>query len=177
MKSLFVSLVALLFAFFLGCQNSITDPVVTDNSKYFGTSEEEIAFKDAASTFPGLIKLDGNLFDPLHPVYNVQIDGIIRYDLEMLYQNDPEALKVKIYINASLKSYCPGQNTHWMVYGLTEDVLYSSTSILVKSFDVKNTRNCHFNLVLRLKVNEKEVILISAELKPYGGSYANRDFF
>jgi hypothetical protein len=174
MKTLFVWLVALLFAFFLGCQNSITDPVVTDNSEYIGTSEEEIAFKDAVSAFPGLIKLDGNLFDPLHPAYAVQIDGIIRYKLELLNQ---EALKVIIYINASLKSGCPGQNKHWMVYGLTEDVLHSTTGILEKSFDVKNTCNCHFKLVLRLKVNEKEVILISAELKPYGGCYANRDFF
>lgn len=174
MKALFVSLVALLFAFFIGCQSSITDPALSENTAI--AEEEEMAFKDAVSSFPGLIKLDGNLFDPIHLPYPVQMEGVIRYKLDML-PNIDQALKVSIYINASLKSGCPSQNKHWMVYGLTEDVLYSSTSILVKSFDVKNTCNCHFKLVLRLKVNEKEVILISSELKPYGGCYANRDFF
>ena len=171
MKTLFVSLVALLFAFFIGCQSSITDPALSENTAI--AEEEEMAFKDAVSSFPGLIKLDGNLFDPIHLPYPVQMEGTIRYNLEMLTNID-QALKVSIYINATLKSGCPGQNKHWMVYGLTEDVLTSYTNrILEKSFEVRNTGNCNYKFVLRFKVNEKEVILISTELKPYVGYYAN----
>ncbi|MEJ2105371.1 MAG: hypothetical protein P8X47_12470 [Ignavibacteriaceae bacterium] len=38
MKALFVSLAVLLFVFFLGCENSITDPAVSDNTNSFATA-------------------------------------------------------------------------------------------------------------------------------------------
>jgi len=40
MKTLFVALVALLFAFFIGCQSSITDPV-SETTNMAGTVDEE----------------------------------------------------------------------------------------------------------------------------------------
>lgn len=176
MKTLFVSLVALIFIFFAGCQSSITDPVVTDNQ--VTAVQEESAYKDIASVFPGVINLSGSLSDPVHTLFDVQISGVVRYNLEKIDLNDPSLLKVSIYVRADLKHKCPGQNKHWWIYGLTQDMLsISHTMILEKSYAVRNTCGCHYNLVMRFKVNEKEVILISMELKSSGGCYADKNFF
>lgn len=175
MKALFVSLVALLFAFFIGCQNSLTDPIVPDQENTAAISEED-AFKDAASTYPGFIELNGNLFDQLHPGFDVQIAGVIKYNTVLL-NGDLPYMKVYMYINADLKSCCPGHNQHMKVLGMTEDILYTPTKILEKSFEVRNTCKCHYKLVLRFKVNQDGVFLISKELKAYGGCYANTNVF
>ena len=176
MKALFVALVALLFAFFLACQSSITDPVVTDSQ--LTAVQEESAYKDAASLFPGVIRLSESLSDPVHTLFDVQISGVVKYNLEQININDPSLLKVSIYVNADLKHRCPGQNRHWWVYGLTQDVLpISHTAILEKSYTVRNTCGCHYNLIIRYKVNEKEVLVMTMELKSVGGCYADKNFF
>ena len=59
MKTLFVALVALLFAFFLGCQSSITDPVAPDQTNLASAVDQEtFAYKDVISTWPGLIRIN-----------------------------------------------------------------------------------------------------------------------
>ncbi len=46
MKTLFVSLVAFFFAFFIGCQeNSITDPVMNDTGAEFTTNLHQLLTK------------------------------------------------------------------------------------------------------------------------------------
>ena len=56
MKTLFVALVALLFAFFIGCQSSVTDPEVPESNEYIGyTDEESFAYKDVFTfTYPNV---------------------------------------------------------------------------------------------------------------------------
>ena len=60
MKTLFVALVALLFAFFLGCQSSITDLRSQAIQNSWGSaSEETFAYKDAFNfKYPELIRLE-----------------------------------------------------------------------------------------------------------------------
>ena len=176
MKTFFAAFVALMLVFFLGCQNSITDPVLPDETNVAGMTEEDM-WKDAASTWPGTIELTGTLFDQLHPSFDVQISGVVKYNIYIFDQQDYGYMKVNIYVNADLKSFCPNQNKHWKVFGMTEDILDTPTKILEKSFDVRNTCSCHYKLVLRFRVDTEKLILISTELKPYGGCYANRNQF
>ena len=174
MKTLFVSLVALLFAFFLGCQSSITDPELLEPTKFIGTSgEDNSAYKDVLSYYPGAIKLEGVLYDPSHRLNSMaEISGIVRYNFEKvtLDKTSPKpAIKVNMYINAELKGGCPGQHHPWLVSNSSEDLVYTSASIqpvynLEKSFRVKNTCCSPMNLVLKFQVSEKALTLVSMRL-------------
>ena len=156
------------FAFFFGCQESITDPVFQES----GITGLE-ASKDIASTYPGVIDLGGILFNPSRPNFDVHIDGVVRYKIQIPNPYELEAFtKINLYINAALKSTCPGQEKqNWRVYGYTEDFLYPTPAsetefyILEKSFEVRNSCSCHMKLVLKFKVVKKSIILISKELK------------
>ena len=172
MKTFLAAFVAIMLVFLLGCQNSITDPVLPDETNITVMTEEEI-WKDAASTWPGTIELTGILFDQLHPSFDVQISGVVKYNIYVIEQEDYGYMKVNIYVNADLKSCCPNQNKHWKVFGMTEDILNTPTKILEKSFEVRNTCNCHYDLVLRFRVDTEKLILISTELKPKGNYRAN----
>ena len=171
MKTLFVIFVAFLLTFFIGCQDLVSDPEMTENIA------GENVNKDFVSTWPGYIELNGSLFDQLHPNFDVQIAGVVKYKIDPVDQIDANNIKVHIYVTAEMKSFCPNQNGPWKVFGITEDILYSSTKILEKSFEVKNTRNCHYKLVLRFMVREEKLILISKELRPYGKMYADKSEF
>lgn len=175
MKTLFATLVAFLLVFFLGCQNTVTDPVLSDGASASNLTQEDI-WKDFASVWPGVIELNGTLYDQLHPNYDVQISGVVRYNITILDQVD-FANKINIYVNADLKSFCDSQNNHWKVFGMTEDILYTPTKILEKSFEVRNTCSCYYKLVLRFKVDSEKLTLISIELQPFGGCYANKNQF
>ena len=174
MKTLFASLLALFFAYFIGCQeNSITDPVMNDAGAEFTIAAPTID-KDIISYYPGSIKLEGMIYDPSHRLNSfAEIKGTVRYRLDQI-QTDKRpprsAIKVQLYVNAELKSNCPNQNCPWTVINTAEEVLYSSSAIqsvyfLEKSFRVRNTCCASLNLVLKFQVDEKAVTLVSMSLK------------
>lgn len=173
MKTLFVTLAAFLFAFIAGCQSSITDPVVPEPNKFIGTTDEEtFAYKDAVSTWPGIIKLEGSLYDPSHRLNSMaEISGIIRYNFEKvnLDKASPKpAIKVKMYINAELSGGCLGQGL-WIVFGTSEAIInnfvnYQQVIFIEKSFKVRYTCCYPMNLVLKFQVGEKALTLVSMRL-------------
>lgn len=175
MKTLFVSLVALLFAFFIGCQNSITDPVSENTNMTATVQDETIAYKDAVSLWPGVIKLDGNICEPIHNTCDVTlISGIIRYNIKPIRAGHHliTALNVGVYINAELKSGFDDTDGPWRVFGMTQELVYLPTSnqevyTLDKEFFVRNTGNYRLILALKFEVNEKVAKLISMELRNY----------
>lgn len=174
MKTLFISLVAVLFAFFLGCQNSITDPVVPETTNIAGTVDEEtVAYKDAVSLWPGVIKLEESICEPIHNTCNTTfIGGVIRYDIKPLpprHRFQP-TLKVGVYINAEFKSNFFETVDPWRVYGMTEDIIYFSAAeqefyTLDKEFLLTNTGDYRLKLVLRFRVSKTALVLISMDLK------------
>lgn len=173
MKTLFVSLVALLFAFFLGCHSSITDPELLEPTKFIGTSgEDNSAYKDVLSYYPGAIKLEGVLYDPSHRLNSMaEISGIVRYNFEKvtLDKTSPKpAIKGNMYINAELKGGCPGHGP-WIVFGTSEAIVktsvnYQQVIFVEKSFKVRNTCCSPMNLVLKFQVSEKALTLVSMRL-------------
>lgn len=190
MKTLFVSLVALLFAFFLGCQNSITDPEMSESTQFVGNAQEDIAtYKDFISfTYPNVIKLSGTLLDPNQSIYNqVKISGVVRYGIKKIntgtnsqipvahYKSSPNETstpkyKVDFYLDAAFKSNDPHCNRTWSAKG-TADQIFVTNSLnnavvsFVKSFRVKNTCYSPLYLVLRFEFSEKELRLVSMDLQ------------
>ncbi len=172
MKTLFVSLAALLFAFFVGCQSSITDPVNQDN--YGSAYTENFASKDWISTFPGEIKLNGIIDDPSHSFEGcAQINGTVRYRIDLVHFNKVRpaphsALKVSLLVNAKIKCQNPADDNLWIVDGSSEDLVYQSNVnqtiyYLEKSFRVQyNGRG--MDLVLKFSVIEKRLELVSMRL-------------
>jgi hypothetical protein len=174
MKTLFVAFAALLFAFFLGCQSSITDPVVSEQSNMTATVDEEtFAFKDAISCWPGFIKLDGNICEPIHNTCNTTlIAGVIRYDIKPIITGNHtvRALRVGLYINAEFKPNFDETNGPWRVFGMTQDIVSLRASngevyTLDKEFLVTNTDNYRLKLALSFKVTKNDLTIISMELK------------
>ena len=190
MKTLFVSLAALLFAFFLGCQSSITDPVVPESTEFVGNAEEEtFAYKDVFNfNYPEMIKLDGTLFDPSHRLNSfAEIKGVVRYGIREVnggttavnstefYKVRPSGtpdkkFKVSLYVDAALKVNCPRYNQPWTVKKAAEQIVIVSSAnqsviYIQKSFRVKNTCCAPLDLVLKFEVNERELKLVSMELK------------
>ena len=160
MKTLFVALVALLFAFFLGCQSSITDPVL-ENTNY----------KDAVSYWPGVINFDTDICEPIHNTCNTTvIAGVIRYKIDKFTipsATEPVNRKVSIYINATVK----GLDAVWTVYGMSEEIVYLSNIneqvyIFDKEFAVRPTgHNFKLKLVVKFELDGKSVNLVSMELR------------
>lgn len=185
MKTLFVSLFALLFAFFIGCQESlITDTTVPEHTKFLGTPDEnatashDILGKDALSYYPGVIKLEGMIYDPSHRLNSfAEISGVVKYKLEKVYFDSKppapqEAINVKLYIRAELKGGCT--NHPWAVNSSTQDMVVisninQSVYFLEKSIRVKNTCCAPLNLFMKFQVNEKVITLVSMELKKVPG--------
>jgi len=177
MKTLVVSLVAFLFALIIGCQeSSITDPVSNDTEFNRNTTVPNSADKDFTSYYPGVINLEGKLFDPSHPFdKSAMIYGVVRYGLDSnpsgVEQRPPfAAIKVRLFINAELKGGCTGQGHPWTVNSRSEDIVYitginQSIYNLEKSFRVRNTCCAHLNLILKFKVEEKTLKLVSMSLK------------
>ena len=191
MKTLFVSLAALLFAFFLGCQNSITDPVVPESTEFVGNAEEETsAYKDVFNfNYPEMIKLDGTLFDPSHRLNSfAEIKGVVRYGIKEVNSGTPaekirefykvtpggispdKNLKVKLYVDAALKVNCPRHNQPWTVKKAAEQIVTVSSAnqsviYFQKSFRVENTCCAPLNLIMKFEVNERALKLVSMELK------------
>jgi len=180
MKTLYVSLVAIFFAFFIGCQeSSITDPVSKDTELNIGTAEpNNFIDKDLISYYPGVIKLEGMLYDPSHYFNSfAEIKGIVRYSLDQINtdKRPPRpAIKVQLYVNAAIRGGHTGHNLPWTVNKTAEDIVYMSPAIqsayfLEKSFRVSNTCCAPLNLVLKFQVDEKVVTLVSMSLKKVPG--------
>jgi hypothetical protein len=177
MKALFVSLAVLLFAFFLGCENSITDPAVSENTNSFATvNTETFASKDYTSTFPGYIELNARLDDP-RSNFNSSVDlkGSIVYKIELVHPNDAfsrdlSAYKVSLKIDAVLKAGCPGDDDLWKVRDLSMNIIYrtdpqESVYYLDKSFRVQSKCPIPKDLVFRFEVNGKSLKVVSMQLK------------
>ena len=167
MKTLFVSLVAFLFAFFVGCQNSITDPT--------GSDSESLVNKDVLTSYPGTIELEGIMVDPsLQFESYVIISGQVRYNLETVpVASNQKVIKVSLFVDAEMETDAGNDNSTWMVNETSEDIVYFSSNDeaihLTKSFRVKNTVRCPLNLVLKFRVEGKKLMLASKtlELLPY----------
>jgi len=190
MKTLFVSLVALLFAFFLGCQSSITDPEILEPTKFIGSSDQENSiYKDVFNvTYPNLIRLEGLLFDPSHRLNSfAQIEGVVRYGIKELNSGTAAEMpidfykvgsagtpdknkKVDIYVDATLKANCPHSNRPWTVKKAADQIITVNTTnqgvaYIQKSFRLKNTCCAPLNLVMKFEVNKNELKLLSMELQ------------
>ena len=191
MKTLFVALVALLFAFFLGCQSSITDPVDQESTTFNSNVQEQTsAYKDAFNfKYPSSLKLQGTLLDPSHrPNGYAEISGVVRYGVKEIkggiklenalefYKTAPSGtpdkkFRVDIFVDADLKG---GHNHAWSVEKAAEQTIIinsanQSTTYIQKSFRVKNTCCAPLDLVVKFMVRGKKVILDSMELKLVDG--------
>lgn len=171
MKALFVSLAVLLFAFFLGCENSITDPAA---------NTESYASKDYTSTFPGFIELKARLEDPRTNVNtDVDLKGAIKYKVEIVYPNETSsgnlsAYRVNLNIDALLKSRCPADDEFWKVQNRSVDLVYKIDPLetvyyLNKSFRVQSKCPSPIDLLIKFEVNDKSLKIVSMELKVVNG--------
>lgn len=188
MKALFASLLACLFAFFLGCQqSSITDPVTIDDNALTLEDVQNLAHKDLISYYPGLIKVDDRIFDPSHyngisplPLFT-EVKGDIRYSHQLFEvdQTPPPALlgaKVKLYINLILDAECPKQDSYMKVVAISDATVYFSGSpgtteefiIVERAFKVRNCCCCPMDLYLKFGISHTEVSLVSMELQKCG---------
>jgi len=175
MKTLFVALVALLFAFFLGCQNSITDPEVPESNPFVSsTDEESFTYKDAVSYWPGVINLHTDICEPIHNTCNTTvIAGVIRYKVDKFLipsATEPVNRKVSIYINAQIKSGFGHGNGLWTVFGFSEEIFYWSATnsrgyIFEKEFAVRNTGIYRLKLAVKFEVIGTSVNIVSMNLK------------
>jgi hypothetical protein len=174
MKTLFASLVAIFLAFFIGCQeSSITDPVSNDAGWNLSTAD-----KDVNHYYPGAIKLEGWLSDPINPSNTisgtVKMNGVAKYKLELV-QFDPappapqSAIKVKLNVKAELYNRYSNQDEHvWFVTGTSEDLVIRKADqqfyFLEKSFRVHKGTGPALDLVLKFRVTERELVLESSRL-------------
>ena len=173
MKTLFVSFAALIFVFFVGCQSSITDPVEQESQNSSFTAEQEnYTSKDAASVWPGTIKINGTLCDPVNNTCNTEINGVLKYKIIPVRAGNhpPTAYKVRLYINAKLKNAFTEPSGPWNVFGMSDDIVFLVNSnqgiyIFEKEFEVHNPMNWGYKLVLGFQVTPNDLKLVSMELK------------
>ena len=170
MKTLFVSLAALVFVFVFGCQSSITDPEIS--SSY--------ASKDWISSLPA-IDLRGTIEVPNASIDQLaEMEGSIKYSVEKVYFDSPppspqSAFKVDMFVNAKITCKTVTSENGWTVKENSQDYVYISSSnetvyYLVKTFTVQNACPMPLDLVLKFEVNEKELKLFYKELKIHRGS-------
>jgi hypothetical protein len=173
MKTLFVSLVALLFAFFLGCQSSITDPIVSDNGTTLSTPVEENAtYKDVISTYPGFLRLTGMLADPINGVNSrAEIGGFVKYKIENLGTDKTSPShqirkKISIYVDATLKAGYPNNPVIWAVNGFTNETYPANAALYLfeKSFRVQNALNAPLSLVIKFQFDGSNLSIYSMKL-------------
>jgi hypothetical protein len=166
MKILFISLVAFLFAFFVGCQeNSITDPV-TDQSI-------PNVDKDVNSYYSEVIKLDGLLFDPSHPISHpyANIDGTVRYRVDKFKIDRIVAKKVGLLVNTSIHGGCATSKL-WRVTAISEAIVRfdgrSQTSrFFEKTFKVCNTCCAPLQLDMKFELSNNVLKIVSTKLTKY----------
>lgn len=187
MKTLIVSLVALLFAFFIGCQeNSITDPAAENSSSGTEVSNTLNIDKDILSYYYKDIKIDNVLYDPSHPLNsNAKIYGTVRYRIDDLKIDKSNLVKVGLYVNATLKGGCTLSKKAWTVNCTREAIVDVSNTtindakIFEKAFGVCNCC-CHpLKLVIKFELNDDRalnVVSMRLELAEVGEPIGDPSF-
>jgi hypothetical protein len=179
MKTLFVFSIAFLFAFFLGCESTVNDPLDSDNESNTGYTET-VAYKDIISYYSKSVRLGGMLLDPSHPMNSTaEIKGIVRYRIDRNF-TDPgntgtgKFIRIQMYIDARVIGGCNGFEHPWTVLQATNDLInitfnYDPAWNLQKTIRVRGTCCCPLNLVLKFKIEDKELKLYSMHLKKVPG--------
>jgi len=174
MKTLFVSLVALSFAFFVGCQSSVTDPIDLDNSNNIN--------KDAARCVPGIIKLDATILNE-QPTDAGEfiVDGWIKYNLESTPapEGTPSTLvKVSMTMNADFSNEVDSQSP-WKVKSTSTEIVYAPSSgtaftTFKKTFKVVNVKGHQLEVKPEFKVNASALAVDGIEVYSLSNEYANK---
>jgi len=163
MKTLFVSLAALLFAFFLGCQSTITEPVELGHTKFLesGTDEDVTANKDRARMFPDVVSLEATIIDE-KPAGNAAYDliGSVRYKVESTDapgETKYPIVKVKLFVNADITSSDPGQGP-WVLNSTDVEVVSSPSNvsafkIFEKKYEIVNVQGTYIEVTLEYTVS------------------------
>ena len=130
--------------------------------------------------------------DPSHrPNGYADISGVVRYGIREVNGgttavNSTEFFKVRpsgtpdkkfkvdLYVDAALKVACPHYNGPWTVKKVAEQIVTvgaanQSVIYIQKTFRVANTCCAPLNLIMKFEVNEKELKLVSMELKSVEG--------
>ena len=172
MKTLFISLFALLLSFFFACQEgNIVDPVQESGTNQTGKDYQTFITSD-------VIKLGGFIYDPVHESdmkNSAEVSGDITYE-HKLYLADPvppapqNYVVLNVRINSDILVQCPNGDKFWMVNEYFEDVVdlpaVNETEVFIeRRFLVKNAC-CHpADLIFRFKVTEKSIELMSMWLE------------
>ena len=174
MKTLFVSLVALSFAFFVGCQSSVTDPVDLGNANNIN--------KDAARCVPGIIKLDATMLNE-QPTDAGEfiVDGWIKYNLESTPapEGTPSTLvKVSMTMNADFSNEVDSQSP-WRVKSTSTEIIYAPSSGIAfttfkKTFKVVNVKGHQLEIKPKFTVNASSLAVESIEVFELSNEYANK---
>ena len=141
MKTLFVSFAALIFAFFLGCESTINEPVELEHTKFFGAADQNNhADKDMARGVSDIYNLYATILDE-SPAGNVNYDiaGTIIYKLSSTDANESTAgsiVKVKLEIVADIESSDPGQDIWKLRRTTTETVFIPNVVSAVKVLEI-----------------------------------------
>lgn len=191
MKTFLIPVAALSLLFLFGCESTINEPNEISNTKFVGALQENPnTYKDVFTfTYPNVMKLEGLLYDPSHRLNSfAKIDGVVRYgfsevnsivsdetniDFNKTKPSDispSKKWKIKIFVNASLKADCPINDRKWTVKKAAEQIVTVNTAnqsliFIEKSFRVQNTCCAPLDLLLKFEVIERELRLVSMELK------------
>ena len=183
MKTLVASLVVLVFAFFIGCQDTITDPVSSDTNS--SAVQEEASYKTVISTWPGYIRVHNYIFDPSHPqLDNVLLNGMIKYKIESkatIKDDVSHGYKLSLFVNVEVISRCPHQKSKPTVTAFAnENIDLASTSEIAnyfeKVFEVSNNCCGKLKLVLKFAFYGDQLTLVSTVLRPLGWDPATTSF-
>jgi len=172
MKTLFISLVALLFAFFLGCQeSSITDPVSNDTELNIGAVDKNII-----NYYPQSIVVRDKVLDPSHPNRGLTaISGLVRYNSEMYESLDPtgpryrKGVNIRGYVDLTLDPDCPIHGGNMKVIAqFDQNLFFSNASEIILYFHeaFRVSKSCCKPLIVQIKfrVYDKKMEVASIRL-------------
>ena len=137
MKTLFVSLVALLLSFFFACQDgNITDPVQEEAISFLQTELQSEKNQQTFNT-PEIIELKEALYDPVHETdlrRSAELTGKIFFGHEfVLLDPAPPApqsyVALKIRVDAEIVVQCPYGEKIWNVNEYVEAVSYTHLTL------------------------------------------------
>jgi hypothetical protein len=174
MKTLFVSLVTLSFAFFVGCQSSVTDPMDPNNANNIS--------KDAARCVPGIIKLDATILNEQPTdAGEYSVSGWIKYNLESTPapEGTPSTLvKVSMTMNADFSNEADNQSP-WKVKSTSTEIVYAPSSgtaftTFNKTYKLVNVKGHQLEIKPKFKVNASSLAVESIEVSELSNEYANK---
>lgn len=171
MKTLFVSLVVLFFAFFLGCQSSVTDPLAPDNTNNI--------VKDAARCVPGVIKLEATMLNEQPTdAGEFNVDGWIKYNLEL---TDADAgtptllVKVSMTMIADFTNEVDNQSP-WKVKSSATEIVYvpsagNAFTTFKKTFKVTNAKGKQIEIKPRFQVSSSALAVETIDVTSLSNEY------